>query len=545
MPPGFTNAEQDIIAIRATADFMIPSTRQTAQTNSPSSRAMIATPHWQASEAGAKVLRRGGNAIEALIAAGAALSVTYPHFCGLGGDAVWLVADEVGNAQTFLGIGQAAAAIPRGDIPLRGAASTLTTACLVDSWEKVLAYSADAWGGTERLPALLDDAIALADAGFEVSRSQAFWYEFRRDGLRNWPGFTGLFQSGGIQHQPGLAQTLKAIARHGTREFYEGALARRIVNGLAEAGSPLSAADLAATRTDVAAPLQQAYRDTILLAPPPPTQGITTLGIMGVLDHLPMANFQPDGPAYYHALVEAVKQAFLDRHAIADPRFAEDVSKYLLDPKRLAAKAAAIDPAQALPWPQDYRHGDTALLAVVDADGRCASLLQSLYFDWGSGVVVGDTGLLWQNRGAAFSTDPVNPNCIQPGKRPFYTLNPGLALKDGRPHLVYGTQGADGQPQTLSLLLSLLIDHGLDPAAALARPRFLLGRTFSDSRDSLKIEENIGAELVSALAAMGHEISTIDAFSPLGGQAGVIRIGEDGAIDGAHDPRSDGGAILL
>jgi gamma-glutamyltranspeptidase len=507
--------------------------------------AMIATPHWLASEAGAKVLRRGGNAIEALVAAGAALSVTYPHFCGLGGDAVWLVADETGKAQTFLGIGQAAAAIPKGDIPQRGAASTLTTACLVDSWEKVLAYSAAEWGGKERLPSLLDDAIALADGGFDVSRSQAFWYEFRRNELSGWPGFATLFQPDGIQRQPALARTIDAIARHGAREFYEGALARRIARGLAEADSPLSAADLAATRTDIVAPLQKSYRGTTLLAPPPPTQGVTTLGIMGVLDHLPMANFPPDSVAFYHALVEAVKQAFLDRHAIADPRFAIDASEHLLDPSRLAAKAISIDMVQALPWPQAYRQGDTALLAAVDRNGRCASLLQSLYFDWGSGVLVGDTGLLWQNRGAGFSTDPTSPNCIQPGKRPFYTLNPGLALKDGRPHLVYGSQGADGQPQTLSLLLSLLIDHGLDPTAALARPRFLLGRTFSDSRDTLKIEENIGGEVVSALASLGHEISTIGALSPLGGQAGVIRIGENGVIDGAHDPRSDGGAILL
>ena len=170
-------------------------------------------------------------------------------------------------------------------------------------------------------------------------------------------------------------------------------------------------------------------------------------------------------------------------------------------------------------------------------------MLQSIYFDWGSGVVAGDTGILWQNRGAAFSLDPASPNCLRAGKRPFYTLNPGMALRDGRPHLLYGTQGADGQPQTLALLLSLLIDHGLDPLAALSQPRFLLGRTFSDSRDSLKIEANAGAALVARLAAMGHEVSPIDAFSQLGGQAGVIRINDDGSVEGAHDPRSDGGAI--
>lgn len=524
---------------------MSSSGKQTARAGVSPRGAMITTPHWLASEAGAKVLRRGGNAIEALVAAGAVLAVTYPHFCGLGGDAVWLVADETGKAQTFLGIGQAAAFIPAGDIPLRGAGSTLTSACLVDSWDKVLAHSAAEWAGSEGLPGLLDDAIALADDGFEVSRSQAFWYDFRRGEVEDWPGFTGAFISSGIQRQPALGKTLKAIARHGAREFYEGDLARQIAAGLTEAGSPLSVADLAATQTYIALPLRQSYRSTTLLAPPPPTQGVTTLGIMGVLDHLPMADFPPDSADFYHRLVEAVKQAFLDRHAIADPRFTADISQTLLDPARLKAKAAAIDPKRALTWPRPYRHGDTALLAAVDDKGRCASLLQSLYFDWGSGVVAGNTGILWQNRGAAFSTDPASPNVIRPGKRPFYTLNPGLALRNGRPHLIYGTQGADGQPQTLSLLLSLLIDHGLDPAAALSRPRFLLGRTFSDSRDSLKIEENAGPETVAALAAMGHEISTIASFSPLGGQAGVIRIGQDGRIDGAHDPRSDGGAISL
>lgn len=515
------------------------------QADARSSRGMVATPHWLASEAGARVLARGGNAIEALVAAGAVLSVVYPHFCGLGGDAVWMVSDADGHAQAFLGIGQAAEARPRGDIPLRGPGSTLTTACLVDSWDKLLAFSAGSWGGSERLAALLDDAITAAENGFPVSRSQSFWHDFRSAELATWPGFADIFQRDGMQRQPALARSLKAIARHGAREFYEGALAQDIVSGLADAGSPLTTADLAATQTDMVSPLRQTYRDMVLLAPPPPTQGVTTLGIMGILDHLPMADFAPDSAQQYHALVEAVKQAFLDRNLIADPRFGSDVSHVLLDPARLAARAGAIDMGRALPWPQPYRHGDTALLAAVDGEGRCASLLQSLYFDWGSGVVAGETGILWQNRGAAFSTDPESPNLYQPGKRPFYTVNPGIALKNGRPHLVYGTQGADGQPQTLALLLSLLIDHGLDPLAALSRPRFLLGRTFSDSRDSLKVEETIGEQVIAELAAMGHEISAIEAFSPLGGQAGVIRLDSDGSIMGAHDPRSDGGAIGL
>jgi gamma-glutamyltranspeptidase/glutathione hydrolase len=525
---------------------MMVASRQTATANARGTRGMVTTPHWLASEAGAKVLARGGNAIEALVAAGAALAVVYPHFCGLGGDAVWMVSDEWGQATSFLGIGQAAVnAAPSGAIPVRGPASTLTTAALVDSWGVLLDYSAKTWGGLESLADLLRDAIALAENGFAVSPSQTFWFDFRAGEMAGWPGFAETFQRQGRQRQPALARSLQAIAAHGPREFYEGELAARIVSGLAATGSPIGMADLAATRTRMAEPVSLDYGDVRLLAPPPPTQGVTTLGIMGVLRGLDVSAMPPDSPAFYHALVEAVKQAFLDRHLIADPDFAEDVSATLLDPARLAAKTAAVDPAVAMPWPQVHRNGDTALLAAVDSAGRAASVLQSLYFDWGSGVVAGDTGILWQNRGAAFNVDPDDINHYHPGKRPFYTLNPGLALKDGRPHLVYGTQGADGQPQTLALLLSLLVDHGLDPLAALSQPRFLLGKTFSDSRDSLKIEDNIGAACLSALADLGHEVSALPSFSPLGGQAGVIRIDADGAITAAHDPRSDGGAIGL
>lgn len=520
--------------------------RQTRTAGAKSRYGIVTTPHWLASEAGARVLARGGNAIEALVAAGAALSVVYPHFCGLGGDAVWMVANETGDARTFLGIGQAAAdAAPSQPIPLRGPASTLTTAGLVDSWDKVLTYSATAWGGTEGLSALLDDAIALAGNGYVVSASQTFWFDFRAEESAMWPGFRDLFRRDGIQCQPALARSLEAIARNGPREFYEGELGNSIALGLGAAGSPLTTADLAATRTQIVEPVRLPYGETVLLAPPPPTQGVTTLGIMGVLAHLSPADKAVGSASYYHLLVEAVKQAFIDRHLIADPNFSDDVSAALLDPDRLASKAAAIDPTRATAWPHPYRQGDTSLLAAVDSMGRAASMLQSIYFDWGSGVVAGNTGILWQNRGAAFSIDTVSPNRYQPGKRPFYTLNPGLALKDGRPHLVYGTQGADGQPQTLALLLSLLIDHGLDPLAALSRPRFLLGRTFSDSRDNLKIEEDIGGKAMAELASMGHEVAPITPLSPLGGQAGIIRIDGRGQLEAAHDPRSDGGAIGL
>ncbi|MCO6188650.1 gamma-glutamyltransferase family protein [Rhizobium sp. L1K21] len=505
---------------------------------------MIVSPHTASAEAGARVLRRGGNAIEAVIAAGAALSVTYPHFCGLGGDAIWIVSDEAGASEVFIGIGQAAQDIPQfGDgIPLRGPLSTLTAACLVDSWDCVINYSATHWQGRETLSDLLEHAIVLADEGFDVSHSQAFWHDFRKNEVSGWHGFASTFRSAGLQRQPALARTLQTIAENGARDFYEGALAHRIAAGLKEAGSPLTAADLAAVRTRCEKPWRLDYNGRTLLAPPPPAQGVTTLQIMGILQYLEMARFDPGSADFYHHLVEAVKQAFVDRGSIADPDFATIPLEWLSD-DCLRAKSQNIRPDHALVWPQPFRHGDTAFIGAVDDKGRAVSMLQSIYFDWGSGVVVGDTGILWQNRGAAFSLDPKSPNVLQPGKRPFYTLNPGMALKAGRPDMVYGTQGADGQPQTLSLLLSLLIDHDLSPHDALSHPRFLLGKTFSDTNDSLKVEAGGSKTLEAELAARGHVVSMIDQLSPLGGQAGVIRRQPGGSWVGAHDPRSDGGAI--
>ncbi len=457
---------------------------------------IVTSPHPLATAAGAKVLRAGGDAIEAAVAVGATIGVVFPHFCGLGGDSVWLIADREGRRAAFLGIGQAAKALPvfDGAIPARGPLSMLTTACTVDAWRHAIEWSAREWGGSLPFKVLLADAIARARDGFPVSRSQAFWLAFRRSEAPHWPGFAKAFmpdgppEAGSPFQQEGVARALEAIAADGPRSFYEGALAKTLAAGLAAAGSPLTAADLAATRTREAAPLSLSYRGYELLAPPPPTQGVSTLAIMGVLEHFDLPALGAGSADHIHLCVEAVKRAFLTRDAIADPDFAPQPVEDWLNRDRLAGAARTIAMGRALSWPQPFRTGDTVFYGAVDRRGRSASVLQSLYFDWGSGVPVGETGILWQNRGAAFSVIPGTPNVLAPGKRPFYTLNPGLGLRDGKPALIYGTQGADGQPQTLSMVLTRLIDFDEPPSAALAGPRFLLGKTFSDSRDSLKIE---------------------------------------------------------
>jgi gamma-glutamyltranspeptidase/glutathione hydrolase len=289
------------------------------------------------------------------------------------------------------------------------------------------------------------------------------------------------------------------------------------------------------------------YRHGELVAHRPPTQGVTTLEIMGILDRFDLQSVAEGSADHYHLMVEAVKQAFIDRNRfIADPEHADVPVDRLLSAAHLDARAAAIDPVRALPWPHVFREGDTVYIGAADAFGNAVSMLATVYFDWGSGVMVGDTGLLWHNRGAAFSLDPRHPNRLAPGKRPFHTLNPGMYLEGGKPTLLYGTQGADGQPQTLAAILTRMIDYGMEPAAALARPRFLLGKTFSDSRDSLKLEEDAPESVFNELALRGHQLSRVAAQSPLMGHPGAIRIDPGtGVMRGAHDPRSDGRALGL
>lgn len=519
-----------------------------------STRGMVTSPHDLASEAGLEILRAGGNAIEAAIAVGAVLSVTYPHFTGLGGDAFMVISDRGGNVRTLSGIGQAASVVPQyaGEIPVRGAGATLTTAATVAVWDQAYTFSRSAWGGKQGWPSLFSRAIAYAAEGFPVTPSQQFWQEMRADDLNGWDGFAEVFmprrripQAGERFFQPALARSLERIASQGGREFYEGDLAARIVTGLKQVGSPLTAVDLARTRAREEAPLRVAYRDGELLGLRPPTQGVTTLEIMGILDRFDLAAI-PEGSAdYYHVLVEAVKLAFLDRNRyVADPDFVDVPVERLLSASTLDAHAQRIRMDRAMHWPHRFKTGDTVYIAVADGDGNCVSMLQTVYFDWGSGVVLGDTGVLWHNRGASFSLDARSPNMLRGGKRPFHTLNPGMYLKQGRPHLLYGTQGADGQPQTLAAVLTRLIDYGMDPLSALGRPRFLLGKTFSDSRDSLKLESDAGASVFTELAARGHQLSPLPAQSQLAGHPGAIRVDGQG-FTGAHDPRSDGRALGL
>jgi len=531
------------------------STSITSSALAHSHKGMVTSPHTLATEAGLEVLHKGGNAVEAAITMGACLAVTYPHFTGLGGDAFMIIADAKGGVQTLSGIGQAPQAKLElsGKLPARGPGSMLTTAATVDTWGQAHEISRQKCGGQMDWAALMEPAIQLAREGFPITPSQRFWLDFRSDELSMMPGVREHFIPGGKipcegekLYQPQLAASLQSIATHGYRDFYEGQLGEKIAAGLAAAGSPLTGADLAATRARIEKPLSVPYRGGELLAHRPPTQGMTTLEIMGILERFDLSRIEEGSADYYHLLVEAVKRAFLDRNSyLADPDFASVPCERLLSTAHLDAEAAKVEAGKALDWPFAYQHGDTVYLAAADRFGNAVSMLQTIYYDWGSGVSVGDTGILWHNRGAAFSLDPAHPNVLAPGKRPFHTLNPGMYRVDGKPRLLYGTQGADGQPQTLAAVLTRLIDYGMEPLSALEAPRFLLGRTFSDGRDTLKLEQDAGDAVFAELSLRGHQMSPLPAQSALAGHPGAVVIDPTKGFYAAHDPRSDGIALGL
>ena len=534
-------------------------------------RGMVTSPHALASAAGLRVLQGGGNAVEAAIAVASTIAVVYPHMNGIGGDNMWLIYDaRAGSVKALLACGMAGAGCTvdayrsagyADDIPRRGALAANTVPGAVDGWFEAFAYSRSQLGGRRTMAELLDDAIGYAENGFPVTPSQAEWTRrnvgfasSRFGGLDELPGFrrTFLDPSGHAYRRgercalPELASTLRAIATGGVDAFYRGPIAEAIATYLAREGGLLTAMDFAAYRSRWEAPLGLAYRRWTLYNTPPPTQGLTSLQILNIVRRYDPATLAHEPADYYHAMVEATKQAFPDRDAwIADPDFAPAPLEELLGDARAQAHFAAIDLTRASP-PRVSRPGggDTVWCGVVDEAGNAVSLIQSIYFDFGSGVIPDGTGVLLQNRGSSFSLDPSHPNALEPGKRPFHTLNPAMALCDGRPELVYGTMGGEGQPQTQAALVTRILDFGMDVQAAIDEPRWLYGRTWGEPTSSLSIESRAGEDVIAELRRRGHELTVIGPWNERVGHAQAIRIDRaTGMLYGGADPRSDGLAM--
>lgn len=519
-------------------------------------RGMVATPHPQATLAGLDVLRRGGNAVDAAIAANAVLAVVYNPSCGLGGDAFWLIYDPRhagvagynGSGRTPAAAGVDALRGANGPVlPLRGALS-VTVPGAVRSWEDVARAH-----GTRGLDELLAPAEALARDGYVVTDVVASYLaanvellECDREAERVFLG-QGVPRAGDVRVNPDLARTLAAIRAGGADAFYTGRIGERIVRTLGARGNRMSLDDLAAHRTEATTPLRIAWNGRELLAHPPNSQGATMLMTMGML--------AADGGAseadWNHLAIEAFKIAIAERNAnFADPAFHASGIEAVLDAGALAARRAALDPNRARSVTSALDRGDTIFLCAVDERGGAVSLIESLYMAFGSGVVAEDTGVLLHNRGANFSLTPGHPNVYAGGKRPLHTLSPPMVLRDGRPELVFGTMGGDGQPQIQAQLLHHIYDRGMNVQQALDMPRWIYGRHRVDGRpelaltESLIVESRVDPALAAELRARGHAVHELGPYRNEMGHAHAIAIDrERGTFAGGGDPRADSLAL--
>jgi gamma-glutamyltranspeptidase/glutathione hydrolase len=506
----------------------------------------VASPHSLATEAGAGVLAAGGNALDAAIATNAMLAVLYPHMCGVGGDLFLLYHEaRTGTVHCLNGTGAAPAlATPeafaeRGldAVPARGALP-VTVPGAVGAWEAAVARF-----GSRPLADLLAPAIAAAEAGVTVTERLATWVAEMRADIAQDPAMRRLFLGGSDEpvaagatlDQSELAATLRRLAHAGAGDLYHGELAAAIDAAVQAAGGLLRAADLAAYRPDWVVPVRTRHQGLDVLTTPPNSQAITALLM---LDH--MAAAAGDAPelgtaAYVEDFVAAKRRGFALRDAhVTDPAHMTVTAEELLAGSAPAATGVAPPP-----------RGDTVYLCTVDRDGNACSLIQSIYYAFGSCFMAGDTGILLHNRGHYFSLDPAAANVIAPGKRTLHTLMASMALEDGRPRFVFGTMGADGQPQTTVQVLHQLL-AGRSAQDAVGAPRLLHGRfALEDDPEVLHVESDYPADTLGTLRETVPGLDVVAPRSEMMGHSHAITIDADGALTAGADPRSDGSAAIV
>ncbi len=507
---------------------------------------MVVCPHALASQAGADALRAGGSAVDAALSAASTLGVIYPHMCGIGGDAFWLIYDAKAAEVHYLDGGGRAAAASRPEkfsgpeIPFRGIEpATLTTPGAVASF-----CEAHARFGRLPLAENLAAAIGYARDGWPVSERVQRFIAQTAEELAKDPASSSLFVAGKKElSNPRLAETLQAIAAHGRAGFYEGPVARK----LARLGGFFGEEDLATQDARWGVPIQGTYRGVTIYETPPPTQGFTVLEMLNLIEPLDLGPFQ--GPDHAHLLVQSKQIAYHDRDRwLADPRFADVPLDKLISKAYADERRALMDPRRALPWDKvpssGSLKGDTVYVAAIDGEGNAASLIFSLYGIFGSCVTSPETGVVMQNRAAYFSLDPQSPNRLEPGKTPLHTLIASLFFRDGKLAGALGCMGADGQPQIHLQAYTAMIDFGRSVQEAVAAPRWLSGRfALGEARDTLHIEARFPPGTIDELERRGHAVDRWDDWNELAGHAHGITVGDDGALSGGYDPRSDGAAI--
>ena len=544
-------------------------------TNRPDVRGVsgaVSAGHPLAAAAGHEVLRRGGNAMDAAIAMAGVLAVVRPHMNGVGGDAFALYYEAAtGQVHAMNGSGRAGTLATPGlfaengldEIPSNGPLSVSVpgaVAAWVDALERF---------GTMPRGELLAPAIRYARDGFPVSTRLASDISASSGSLNDHA--RALYMPGGepppvggLLRNPELATTIERIARDGSDGFYRGFVAERLAAFLDAEGGYVRAADLAAHTTTWVEPLRGGYEGYTMLVLPPNTQGIAQLQLFEMAKSFDLTAMGHNSAEYLHALIEMKKLAFADRDQwAADPEFTDLPLDDLLDPGYLAARAAMVDPdaaassrtpgvpaglatapdaarmASSDPAATRDDSGDTVYLTAVDQWGNAVSWIQSLFAGFGSGLLEPETGIVLHNRGALFNLEPGHPNVIAPGKRPYHTLTPMMALDgDGGFAFTLGTPGGDSQPQSLLQIVNNYALFGMTPQAALEAPRF---RSYGGLR--VDFEDRVTATVLGELGALGHQADVVHGWTATFGGAHMIVRDRAGTLTAASDPRREAYAI--
>ncbi len=523
-------------------DFNIPGRSAAMAANG-----MAATSHPMATLAALDVLRAGGNAADAAIAAVAMQCVVEPQSTGVGGDCFVLYSRGGGVPVALNGSGRAPYKATAEWYAARGIRDievqtphAVTVPGAVDAWCVFnRAY------GTRPLAELLEPAARAAEEGYVVTPRVAYDWQRNQAKLRD-PVTAALFLPGGKppaagdrMRNPALAATLRRIGREGRAGFYEGPVRRDILNRLKSLGGLHEAEDFAAQHAEWVEPIHAPYRGCEVYECPPNGQGLAALMILRQLEGFALGDDSLTEADRLHLLAEATKSAYRVRdEAIADPAQTDvDVENYLSNGWAERARGL-IRLDRVLPgneWHGGTLHADTVYLCTVDRDGNACSFINSLFSSFGSGIVAPESGVLLQNRGSAFRTIPGHPNAIAPGKRPFHTIIPAMLVKDGQAVMPFGIMGGQYQAVGHAHFVHRMLDRGLDPQQAAEAPRIFA------FRGKLQVERALPEVLVVDLARRGHDIDR--RVVPIGGCQAIWIDRRRGVLMGGSDPRKDGLAL--
>jgi gamma-glutamyltranspeptidase len=544
------------------------------------SRGMVACAHYLATQAGVHILRQGGNAIDAAIAANATMTVVYPSTCSAGGDVFMLIWDaKTQRLYALNGSGRA----PQGMTPELFAAQgleripergplTITVPGAVDGWFEALERF-----GTLAAESIFAPAIGYAEEGMPVTSKLSGWLSQAAEPvLKRWESSAGVYlpddrapRTGEVLRQPHLARTYRQLAREGRDAFYRGPIARTITDYVQRVGGVLSLEDMQRHHSDWVEPISTNYRGYDVYEFPPNSQGVAALEMLNIIEGYDLKSLGYQSAECLHILLEAKKLAFADRDRyVSDPDFVDVPLEQLLSKEyavqqraRINLQKAARSVAAGL-----EKDGDTMYLCVADGEGNVVSLIQSLYFGFGSGVVGGDTGMMLQNRGAYFSLDPRHVNYLQPGKRTMHTLTPAMVLREGAPYMALGSMGGDAQPQIHVQLLTAMLDFGMNAQQAIAAPRWrsglvrvnpvrgrqeimqgqrgVDGHLDRDLEELVMLERRFPSGVPLLLDILGHRTNVVGPWDDGMGHAQAIVIDPSSYIfEGAADPRCDGLAM--